>query len=491
MTATAPHPDRSAMSVIDHCPLHKIAENAHNVRRDVGDVTELADSISAHGLLEPLVVAPNPGNDAQPFVLIAGHRRLAAARQAGLTDTTVVVRADLIDVASQLEAMLVENLQRVDITPVEEGQAYKQLLAFTDLTPADIAKRTGRAVATVKGRLSLATLSADTQNRVHHGDVTLADAMAIAEWSHDPAAVEQLEKVVGTYDFPHTLQRLKRQREFLKKSAMARAQLAADRIRVIDLPDGWPWGCREQSLQRLGAPVDQHADCPGHAAVIDRAGEAVFVCTDPATHHPITEASDTDRAPAGRSGQETYELQRAAADLGIKGPVDKFTPEQLEVVQAHLVERARVDEVLETAEAVRWSHVDGLLSTDRKPPKDTIALLVALHVIDADQIEELLPVLGPAVTMPDDLDADTLELSVWFIDQVLAAKPDTVARLALAALRLKVEDHLTIPWKRQRTWSDDAEYRAWFAYLVRNGYPITPEETAKVTPAPEPEDDER
>ncbi|MGZ4597435.1 MAG: ParB/RepB/Spo0J family partition protein [Actinomycetes bacterium] len=478
------------MPVIDHLPLEQIAENAHNVRRDVGDVSELADSIANHGLLEPLVVAPNPGNADQPFVLIAGHRRLAGARLAGLTGTTVVVRDDLIDVASQLEAMLVENLQRVDITPVEEGQAYQQLLAFSDCTPADIAKRTGRAVGTVKNRLTLTTLSATTQNRVHTGDISLADAMAIAEWAHDPAAVEQLEKVVGTYEFQHTLQRLKSLREFAKKTAMARAQLAADRVRVIDLPDGWPWGCTEQPLKRLGATVEQHQDCPGHAALIDRAGDTVFVCVDPNTHHPL---GDDDAVNLGdptprQSNERLWELDRAARELGIRNPSGQYTPEQKQSIEAHLAEKARVDEVLQTAEQVRWSHVDGLLSTDRKPPKDTLALLVALHIVQADAVEEVLPALGPTTTIPDDLDADSLELSLWFIDQVIKAKPDTVARLALAALRNDQEQHLTTPWKRQQDWSLDAEYRAWFAYLVRSGYPITPEETIKVTPAPEAED---
>ncbi|MGZ4590247.1 MAG: ParB/RepB/Spo0J family partition protein [Actinomycetes bacterium] len=482
------------MSVIDHCPLHKIAENAHNVRRDVGDVTELADSISAHGLLEPLVVAPNPGNDEQPFVLIAGHRRLAAARQAGLTDTTVVVRADLIDVASQLEAMLVENLQRVDITPVEEGQAYKQLLAFADCTPADIAKRTGRAVATVKGRLSLATLSADTQNRVHHGDVTLADAMAIAEWSDDPAAVAELEKALGTYDFQHCLQRLRAAREYAKASAMARARCAADGVPVIDTPASWPWGSTEQPLYRIDLTVEAHKACPGHAALIDRVGAAVYLCTDPDAHHPDGDATNDDEVSLGQhperqSPQQTWELDRAARELGIRNPSGIYTPEQKQAIAAHLAEKARVEGVLITAEEVRGAHVESLQRSDRKPPKDTVALLIALKVIQIDGIEVCAPLLGTAV--PYDLDADTIELNLWFIDQVLTAKADVVARLALEAMRHELEGELSTPWRRTQDWSDNHEYRAWFAYLVRNGYPITPEETAKVTPAPEPEDDDQ
>lgn len=145
-----------------------ISPHPRNPRRDVGDVTDLAASIAAVGLLEPLVVAPWP-NDLGPtpdptcptcgatgkcrtpagtaakawhaprqdlyadgvrveYVVICGHRRLAAVLTAGAANVPVVVRDDLTTTAAQLEAMLVENLHRADLTPIEEARAYQALL---------------------------------------------------------------------------------------------------------------------------------------------------------------------------------------------------------------------------------------------------------------------------------------------------------------------------------------------------------------------------
>lgn len=134
----------------------QIKPHKNNPRRVVGDLDELAASIGEQGILEPLIVAPNGTGDT--YVLIAGHRRLAAAKQAKAKTVPCLVRDDLTDPAVQLEAMLVENLQRADLTAVEEAQAYQQLLEFPGYTQPRIAKTTGRAIGTVRARLKLAQL---------------------------------------------------------------------------------------------------------------------------------------------------------------------------------------------------------------------------------------------------------------------------------------------------------------------------------------------
>lgn len=173
-----------------------------NPRKDVGDIGDLTASIKAHGVLEPLVVAPN-GNGYQ---LITGHRRLAAAGKAGLDAVPVVVRADLDTEPRQLEAMLIENTQRVDLTPVEEAQAYAQLVAFPGYTPGKAAKATGRSLKTVKSRLAIAGLPEVALERIHNGQITLHDAEVIAEFT-GTSQFDHVLNAAGLTNFEWTVQR--------------------------------------------------------------------------------------------------------------------------------------------------------------------------------------------------------------------------------------------------------------------------------------------
>lgn len=131
--------------------LEHLHPHPHNPRRDLGDLTELADSIRAHGIRQDLLVVPNPDALQGGWRIVIGHRRHAAAALAGAD--TVPVRVDTgLDEVGQRELMLVENL------PVEEADAYQGLLDL-GVSQAAIAKQTGRAIATVRSRLKIRTLS--------------------------------------------------------------------------------------------------------------------------------------------------------------------------------------------------------------------------------------------------------------------------------------------------------------------------------------------
>jgi ParB family chromosome partitioning protein len=128
-------------------PIAELRPNPFNPRGDVDDagLEELAESIRAQGVLQPLLVTPGG-------VVVAGHRRLAAARMAGLVEVPVVIRD--LDRIQQQEIMLVENLQRQDLSPVEEARAYRQLLDAGHTT-AQLARRIGAPAARINARLVL------------------------------------------------------------------------------------------------------------------------------------------------------------------------------------------------------------------------------------------------------------------------------------------------------------------------------------------------
>jgi ParB/RepB/Spo0J family partition protein len=166
------------MSDLQTIPVASIRPHVHNVRRDLGDLTELVDSIKGVGLLQPLTVAPDADGDG--FVIIAGHRRFAAAVQSGADALPCIVRFDLSSLAKQLQAQLVENLQRTDLTVMEEADAYQQL-ELLGVKEAAIAKATGRSRATVHQRLLLASLPTERREQYEGGKLSLEGAVKCAK----------------------------------------------------------------------------------------------------------------------------------------------------------------------------------------------------------------------------------------------------------------------------------------------------------------------
>lgn len=180
------------MTTVTDLPVSSLTPHPKNVRRNLGDLTELAASIKGVGLLQPLTVAP----DGDQYVVIAGHRRLAAAVKAGLPAVPCIIRADLVKPVDQLNAMLVENLQRSDLTVIEEATAYEQL-ALLGVKPPAIAKATGRSRATVDSRLRLMTLPEQHRDRVADGQLSLADAELLAKIADDPEALAYVGQSTG------------------------------------------------------------------------------------------------------------------------------------------------------------------------------------------------------------------------------------------------------------------------------------------------------
>ena len=119
-------------------PLELVRPNRHQPRTafDPEGLSELAASISRHGVLQPIVVSA----DGEGYELVAGHRRVLAARLAGRTTIPAVVRDEVGD---RLELALIENLQRTDLNAIETARAYKLLMETYDLTQEQVAERLG------------------------------------------------------------------------------------------------------------------------------------------------------------------------------------------------------------------------------------------------------------------------------------------------------------------------------------------------------------
>ncbi len=142
---------------------------------DDAKLEELAQSIRANGVIQPIVVSRRPDNT---YEIVAGERRWRAAQRAGLLRVPIVVR----DVAEgkRLELALIENIQREDLNPIDEAAAYKRLADEFNLTQAEIAHSVGKDRATVANYQRLLTLPAEVRADVAAGVLTMGHARAIA-----------------------------------------------------------------------------------------------------------------------------------------------------------------------------------------------------------------------------------------------------------------------------------------------------------------------
>lgn len=157
-------------------PVESISASPYQPRRDFDParLQELADSISAQGVVQPIVVRPNGAFDYQ---IIAGERRWRAAQLAGLRDIPVIVR-DVADQAAMAIA-LIENIQRQDLNPLEEAAALRRLAEDFALTHQQIADAVGKSRATVTNLLRLNDLHPDVKMLLTEGSLEMGHARAI------------------------------------------------------------------------------------------------------------------------------------------------------------------------------------------------------------------------------------------------------------------------------------------------------------------------
>jgi ParB family transcriptional regulator, chromosome partitioning protein len=136
---------------------------------------ELASSIKEHGILQPLVVIPQPDGNYQ---IIVGERRWRASQIAGLTKVPVIIR-DAMEEQQKLELALIENIQRHNLDPIEEGQAYQQLIDQYKLTQDQVAKKVGKGRTTVTNMIRLLNLPLKIQRAIADGVISEGHGRAI------------------------------------------------------------------------------------------------------------------------------------------------------------------------------------------------------------------------------------------------------------------------------------------------------------------------
>ncbi len=156
--------------------INEIEPNRDQPRKvfDEAALNELADSISVHGLIQPILVRPMLNGR---YSIIAGERRWRACRIAGLTEIPVIVKA--LDEKSSEEIAMIENLQREDLNPVEEAMGYKNLIERHGLTQEDLSARVGKSRSAVANCLRLLNLPENMLEALSLGQINAGQARAI------------------------------------------------------------------------------------------------------------------------------------------------------------------------------------------------------------------------------------------------------------------------------------------------------------------------
>ena len=174
-------------------PVGQITPNPHQPRQvmNQAELQELADSITEHGLIQPLVVTRNEGT----YQLIAGERRWRASQLAGLTSVPVVIKETTPQ--QMLELAIVENIQRADLNPLEEAHAFSQLMEEFGLTQEAVAERVGKSRTAVANTLRLLNLPDELKTALAQGQITEGHARALLGLKKQRDQLKMLATVIN------------------------------------------------------------------------------------------------------------------------------------------------------------------------------------------------------------------------------------------------------------------------------------------------------
>lgn len=191
-------------------PLSEIIPNKEQPRKtfDEGALQELADSITQHGVLQPLLVRPLPEGGYQ---LVAGERRWRASRLAGLKEVPVVVK-DLSDVET-MEIAIIENLQREDLNPIEEAEGLQALIDRCGFTQDEVATSVGKSRPAIANSLRLLKLPPEVRDMTREGVISAGHARALLAFDNEAMIYEAAKQIVQQKLTVRDVERLAKMKE--------------------------------------------------------------------------------------------------------------------------------------------------------------------------------------------------------------------------------------------------------------------------------------
>ena len=285
-------------------PIEKLQPHPDNPRKELGDLTELADSIRAKGVFQNLTVVPFEDH----YRIIIGHRRRAASELAGLTHLPCVI----VDMTpkEQVETMLLENMQREDLTPYEQAQGFQMMIDMGD-TVDEIVQKTGFSKKTVKRRLKMAELDQDTLKEVSSRQISLEDFDQLAKIDDIKQRNECL-KSIGTANFTMDVQKKIKKQNIEKNLPWVKNQIRKAKGNKINRTQTY-YGNHTQ----VGEGINIH-ELQGETQIVPDTGtKKLFYCLDEETGRLSFYVEKEKPAPVRRP-QAEIDREKAMAEANEK-----------------------------------------------------------------------------------------------------------------------------------------------------------------------------
>ncbi len=244
------YPYATRKEAVFHIEVEKIKPNPHQPRREFNQAAlrELADSIREFGILQPLVVTKKeyevPGGTEVEYELIAGERRLLAAKMLGLTQVPAIIRKVGAD-RERLEMAIIENLQREDLNPIESARAFSRLQEEFHLTQREIAARLGKSRESIANTMRLLDLPSEIQEALAKGKISESHGRLLLAIS-EPALQKQIFQELLEHKITTRELRERVARSIQKESSPQRQRrVVSPELKILE----------EKLSSELGAPV--------------------------------------------------------------------------------------------------------------------------------------------------------------------------------------------------------------------------------------------
>lgn len=234
-----------------------IRSNPHQPREyfDEEALRELADSIKDHGIIEPIIVKKS----IKGYDLVAGERRTKAASIAGLEKIPAIIR-DFTD-QQMMEIALIENIQREDLSPIEEATAYKNYIDATGLTQEEVANKFGKSRSYITNLLGLLSLPKYVQKEVINGTISMSHARVLSKIDDVDMILNLAQKVIDEGISVRELETLSREENVIKKNKIVRTVVLNPRFKIYETVMRDVVGTKVQiSKNKISIPFDSDKD---------------------------------------------------------------------------------------------------------------------------------------------------------------------------------------------------------------------------------------